>query len=361
VLYALLVPLSAYFSAFNVFRYITFRSVYAAVTALALSFVFGPWLIRRLRAWGIGQQVRSDGPQTHLAKSGTPTMGGLLIVGAIVIPTLLWADLASPQIQIVVATTLVLSAIGFLDDYRHAVQRRPKGLRGRYKLAGQLALGMAVGYVMLRTSLYGELSSRTTIPFLKSTFIDLGILYVPFVALVVAATSNAVNLSDGLDGLAAGMIAPPAAAFGILAYVTGHARFSEYLNIPFLAGAGELTIYCAAVVGASLGFLWFNSHPAEVFMGDTGSLALGGGLGMVAVLIKRELLIFLVGGLFVAEMLSVVAQVVSFKLRGKRVLRMAPLHHHYELGAMAETKVVVRFWIISILLALITLSTIKLQ
>lgn len=361
MLYALLYPLSEYISAFNVFRYITFRSVYAAITALLLSFLLGPWLIRRLRGRGIGQAVRSDGPQSHMTKAGTPTMGGLLILGAIVIPTLLWADLSSPQIRIVLATTVVLGALGFLDDYRHTVQRHPKGLRGRYKLAVQLGLGLAVGFIILHTSLYGELSDRTTIPFLKATFFHLGLLYVPFVALVVAATSNAVNLSDGLDGLAIGMLIPPAVAFGVLAYVTGHARFSEYLNIPFLHGAGELTVFCAAFAGAGLGFLWFNAHPAEVFMGDTGSLALGGALGMVAVLIKRELLILLVGGLFVVELLSVVAQVASFKLRGKRVLRMAPLHHHYELEPMAETKVVVRFWIISILLALLTLSTIKLQ
>jgi phospho-N-acetylmuramoyl-pentapeptide-transferase len=361
VLYALLYPLSEQIGALNVFRYITFRSVYAAVTALLLAFLLGPWLIRRLRRWGIGQSVRSDGPQSHLAKAGTPTMGGLLILGAIVIPTLLWADLSSPQIQIVLLTTIFLGALGFLDDYRHAVQHHPKGLRGRYKLAGQLALGLLVGFVILRSSLYGELSDRTAIPFLKTTFIDLGLLYIPFVALVVTATSNAVNLSDGLDGLAIGMVTPPAVAFGVLAYVAGHAKFSEYLNIPFLPGAGELTVFCAAFVGAALGFLWFNAHPAEIFMGDTGSLALGGALGMVAVLIKRELLILLVGGLFVAEMLSVVAQVVSFRLWGRRVLRMAPLHHHYELGSMAETKVVVRFWIVSILLALLTLSTIKLQ
>ena len=361
MLYALLYPLSQYISAFNVFRYITFRSVYAAVTALLVSFLLGPWLIRRLRRWGVGQQVRSDGPQTHLAKEGTPTMGGLLILGAIVVPTLLWADMTNLQIQLVLITTVVLGGLGFLDDYLHVVRHRPKGLRGRYKLAVQLALGMAVGFVMLRTALYGELSDRTTIPFLKETFIHLGLIYVPFVALVLAATSNAVNLSDGLDGLAIGMVTPPAAAFGVLAYVTGNARFSEYLNIPLLHGAGELTVFCSAFVGASLGFLWFNSHPAEIIMGDTGSLALGGALGMVAVLIKRELLIFLVGGLFVVEMLSVVAQVVSFRMRGKRVLRMAPLHHHYGLGTMVETKVVVRFWIVSILLALITLSTIKLQ
>lgn len=361
MLYYLLVPLSEHFHALNVFRYITFRTAYAAVTALLLSFLVGPWLIRRLRRMKLGQQVRRDGPQTHLVKEGTPTMGGLLIVGAIAIPTLLWADVRNVQIQLVLATTLVLGALGFLDDYLHVVRGRRKGLLGRYKLLVQISVGLAVGAVFAMSGLYGDLTLRTAVPFLKDTFINLGLLYIPFVALVVTGASNAVNLSDGLDGLAVGMVLPAALAFGALAYVSGHARFSEYLNIPFLPGAGELTIFCAAYLGAGLGFLWFNAHPAEVFMGDTGSLSLGGALGMVAVLIKRELLLVIVGGLFVAEVLSVVAQVVSYRLWGRRVLRMAPLHHHFELGRMPETKVVIRFWIISILLALLTLSTVKLQ
>ncbi|MBM3316590.1 MAG: phospho-N-acetylmuramoyl-pentapeptide-transferase [Candidatus Eisenbacteria bacterium] len=361
MLYYLLVPLSEHFHALNVFRYITFRSAYAAVTALLLCFLLGPWMIRRLRRMRVGQLVRRDGPQSHLAKEGTPTMGGLLILAAIVFPTLLWADVKNVQVQLVLATTLILGALGFLDDYLHVVRGRARGLLGRYKLLVQFAAGLAVGTVIVMSGLYGDLTARTAVPFLKDTFINLGLLYVPFVALVVTGASNAVNLSDGLDGLAVGMVLPAAMAFGGLAYVSGHARFSQYLNIPFLQGAGELTVFCAAFLGAGLGFLWFNAHPAQVFMGDTGSLSLGGALGMVAVLIKRELLLVIVGGLFVAEVLSVVAQVVAYKFWGRRVLRMAPLHHHFELGQMPETKVVIRFWIISILLALLTLSTIKLQ
>lgn len=361
MLYHLLVPLSDIFHALNVFRYITFRSVYAAVTALLLSFLLGPWLIRRLRRMRVGQLVRSDGPQTHLAKAGTPTMGGVLILTAIAVPTLLWADITNVQIQLVLGMTLVLGALGFVDDYLHVVRGHRKGLLGRYKLLVQLAAGLVVGFVILRAGLYGEMTARTAVPFMKEAFINLGLLYIPFVALVVTGASNAVNFSDGLDGLAIGMVLPAAAAFGGLAYVSGHARFSQYLNIAFLPGAGELTVFCAAFFGAGLGFLWFNSHPAQVFMGDTGSLALGGALGLVAVLIKRELLLLIVGGLFVVELLSVVAQVAGYRLWGKRVFRMAPLHHHYELGDIPESKIVIRFWIISILLALVTLSTIKLQ
>jgi phospho-N-acetylmuramoyl-pentapeptide-transferase len=361
VLYHLLFPLSEYFHALNVFKYITFRATYAAVTALLLSFLLGPWLIRRLQRMRVGQQVRPEGPQTHLAKAGTPTMGGVLLVTAIALPTLLWADITNLQIQLVLVTTLALGALGFLDDYLHVVRGHPKGLLGRYKLIVQFTVGLLVGFVVVHTGLYGNLADRTAVPFIKDTFLNLGLLYVPFVALVVTGASNAVNFSDGLDGLAIGMVLPASMAFGGLAYVSGHARFSEYLNIPFLPGAGELTVFCAAFFGAGLGFLWFNSHPAQVFMGDTGSLALGGALGMVAVLIKRELLLVIVGGLFVAETLSVVVQVVSYRLWKKRVLRMAPLHHHFELGNIPESKVVIRFWIISILLALVTLSTIKLQ
>jgi len=359
--YYLLYPLSDYFGFFNVFRYITFRSAYAAVTALLLAFLLGPWLIRRLRELKVGQQVRPDGPRSHLVKQGTPTMGGVLIVLAIIAPTLLWADVKNPQIQLALGTTVILGALGFLDDYLHVVRGRSKGLLGRYKLIVQLAVGAIVGILILHLSLYGELTTRTAVPFLKETFLPLGALYVPFVALVVTGSSNAVNLADGLDGLAIGMLLPPAIAFGALAYLSGHAGFSDYLNIPYLAGAGELTVYCSAVLGAGLGFLWYNAHPAEVFMGDTGSLPLGGALGLIAVLIKRELLLVIVGGLFVAEVLSVVVQVLAFRLTGKRVLRMAPLHHHFELGNWPESKVVTRFWIVAALLALVTLSTIKLQ
>ncbi|MBD3236260.1 MAG: phospho-N-acetylmuramoyl-pentapeptide-transferase [Candidatus Eisenbacteria bacterium] len=361
MLYLLLYPLASHFVGFNVFRYITFRSAYAAITALLLSFLLGPWIIRKLRQWRVGQQVRTDGPQSHRTKEGTPTMGGVLILVAIVVPTLLWADLRNVQILLLLVATVVLGAIGFLDDYLHVVRRRARGLAGRYKLVGQITLGLALGYVLFHIAPYGEMTSRTAVPFFKDAFLHLGWIYVPFVALVITASSNAVNLSDGLDGLAIGMVTPPAVALGALAYVSGHAVFSDYLNIPFLEGSGEILVYCSAFFGAALGFLWFNAHPAQVFMGDTGSLALGGALGLMAVLVKRELLLIIVGGLFVVEALSVIIQVFMYRTRGRRVFRMAPLHHHYELGNIPESKVVIRFWIISILLALVTLSTIKLQ
>jgi len=361
MLYHLLFPLQDVFSGFNVFRYITFRSAYAAVTALLLCFLFGPAVIRRLRQFKVRQIIRQDGPQSHQAKSGTPTMGGLLIVGAIVIPTVLWASLSNTYVLLAVWVTLVLGALGFMDDYLHVVRRTPKGLLGRYKLVVQVLVGVGVGAVLYWHPFDPELAHRTTIPFLKNRFLDLGWFYIPFVALVITASSNAVNLTDGLDGLASGLIAIAAAAFAAFAYVSGNARLAEYLNIPYLPQGAELTIFCTAMLGAALGFLWFNTHPADVFMGDTGSLALGGAVGTVAVLLKKELLLFLVGGIFVAEALSVIIQVASFKSRGKRVFRMAPLHHHFELLGWPETRVVVRFWIAGLLLALLSLSTLKLQ
>jgi phospho-N-acetylmuramoyl-pentapeptide-transferase len=361
MLYELLYPLRDQFSALNVFRYITFRTTYATITALLLSFLLGPWLIARLRKMRLEQVIRTDGPSTHLGKQGTPAMGGLLILAAIIIPTLLWANLRSENVWVMLIVTAGLGLLGFIDDYLRIVKQIRKGLLGRYKLVGQILIGTGVGLVLVLSNVYGDMTTRTTIPFLKDRFLDLGVLYIPFVILVITATSNAVNLADGLDGLAIGMVIPPAIAFGGLAYVSGNAVFSKYLNIPYLEGCGELTVYAGALFGASLGFLWYNTHPAEVFMGDTGSLALGGSLGAMAVLVKRELLLVIVGGLFVIETLSVVAQVLSYRWRGKRVLRMAPIHHHFELSGWPETKVVVRFWIVSILLALLTLSTVKLQ
>jgi phospho-N-acetylmuramoyl-pentapeptide-transferase len=363
MLYHLLYPLRDYLSVLNVFRYITFRAAYAAVTALLISFLLGPWIIARLRAWNIGQRVRQEGPASHLQKEGTPTMGGILIIVAVVLPTLLWANLRNHSIWLMIFTTLSLGLLGFLDDYLHVVRRERKGLLGRWKLAGQFGVGMIAGAAILLLQPFGpkELATATSIPFVKHVVLNLGILYIPFVSLVVAATSNAVNLADGLDGLAIGLVIPPAIAFGGLAYVSGNAVFSKYLNLPFLESSGELAVYAAALVGASLGFLWYNAHPAQVIMGDTGSLALGGSLGMLAVLVKRELLLIIVGGIFVIELLSVAIQVLSFKYRGKRVFRMAPLHHHFELMGWPETRVVVRFWILGILLGLVTLSTVKLQ
>lgn len=362
MLYHLLYPLRDSFSALNVFRYITFRTAYATITALLICFILGPWIIGKLRDWKLGQQIRSDGPASHQQKAGTPTMGGILIIIAVVVPTLLWANLNNRNIWLMLFTTISLGLLGFVDDYLHVVRRVKKGLRGRWKLAAQVAVGGIVGLGILYLQPFGnQPATQTTIPFLKRFTLELGILYIPFVILVVTAASNAVNLADGLDGLAIGLIIPPAIAFGGLAYVSGNQVFSQYLNIPFLEGSGELAVYAGALVGASLGFLWFNNHPAQVMMGDTGSLALGGSLGVLAILVKRELLLVIVGGIFVAETLSVAIQVLSFRYRGKRVFRMAPLHHHFELMGWPETHVVVRFWIIGILLALVTLSTVKLQ
>jgi phospho-N-acetylmuramoyl-pentapeptide-transferase len=350
-------------SALNVFRYITFRAAYAAITALLVCFVLGPPMIEWLRTVRLGQRIRPEGPQAHLAKAGTPTMGGLLILTAIVVPTLLWGNFHSRPLWIALGGTVWLGAIGFLDDYLRVVKGFPKGLLGRYKLAGQIVLGGVIGLLLILFPERGQTlpATMTHVPFLKFNFINFGVLFVPFVILVITASSNSVNLTDGLDGLASGLVAIAALAFAGMCYLSGHVRFSEYLNISYLRHAGELTVFCAAVLGASLGFLWYNCHPADVFMGDTGSLALGGALGTVAVLIKREFWLVLVGGVFVAETLSVMIQVASFKLWGRRVFRMSPLHHHFELRGWAESRVVLRFYIVGALLALLSLSTFKLQ
>lgn len=360
--YHFLYPLHRLFPAFNVFRYITFRSAYALATALLIAFALGPPVIRRLRALKIGQRVRDDGPQSHLPKAGTPTMGGVLIVIAIAVSTLLWGNLTNQNVLVALGATLWMGAVGFLDDYLRVVKHYRKGLLGRYKLAGQILLGLGIFMVVFffpAKSILGP--AETNVPFLKRTVVDFGWLYLPFVILVVTGASNAVNLADGLDGLAAGMTAFAAVALGAMCYVTGHVKFSSYLQIPYIQGAGELAVFCAAVIGSTLGFLWWNCHPADVFMGDTGSLSLGAALGTVAVLIKREFLLAIVGAVFVVEALSVMAQVVTFKLWGRRVLKMAPLHHHFELLGWKEPRVVVRFWIAAALAALVSLSTLKLQ
>ncbi len=359
--YHLLYPLRDYVSAFNIFRYITFRTAYATFTSLLICFVLGPILVRMLRDHGVVDGIRADTPERHAGKAGTPTMGGIIILIAVIVPTLLWADLTNKYILITVLATCWLGLMGFMDDYFRIVRNKPAGLVGRYKIAGQAALGLAIGIVLIAFPEDPAMATRTTVPFFKNVLPDLGIFYIPFVILVITGASNAVNLADGLDGLAIGMFVFAAAAFAGLTYVTGHARFSEYLNIQYLSNAGELTIFCGSLVGASLGFLWFNAHPAEIFMGDTGSLALGGALGTIAVLIKKEALLAIVGGIFVVEALSVIIQVASFRLTGRKVFRMAPLHHHFELMNVPESRLVIRFWVVAALLALVTLSTLKLR
>ena len=362
MLYYLLSPLSDVVSAFNLFRYITFRAAYATITALLVSFIIGPFIIRRLHKLHIKERIRSDGPQTHLVKEGTPTMGGLVILLAVVLPTLLWADLTNRYIQLILFSTVWMGAIGFIDDYLKAVKHLPKGLVARRKLIGQVTFGLILGSILYIWPLSTQFHTQTSIPFLKNWVLDFGIFYIPFVVLVTTGASNAINLTDGLDGLAIGIVATCAMAFAGMSYVSGRVDFSSYLNIMYLEGSGELTVFLAAIVGASLGFLWFNAHPAKVFMGDTGSLALGGALSAAAILLKKEIQLLIVGGVFAAEALSVIIQITSFKLRGgKRVFRMAPLHHHFELKGWPESQVVVRFWIISAILALLSLSTFKIR
>jgi len=360
--YHLLYPLHTEWSVLNVFQYISFRAAYAAVTSLLICFIFGGWVIRRLQQLQIGETIRSDGPAHHDVKAGTPTMGGVLILAAIVLPTLLWADLTNRFVQMALLATVWMGVIGFLDDWLKVVKKHPKGMVGRVKLAGQIGFSVVLYFILRSHGVEDDLLTRTSVPFLKHVYLDWGVLYLPLLVCVVAGASNAVNLTDGLDGLAIGLCSFAFMGYGGLAYLTGNRIFSDYLNMLYLPGAGELTIYCASVVGAGLGFLWFNAHPARVFMGDTGSLALGGALGTIAILIKRELLLVVIGGLFLIEALSVMLQVASFRWRGgRRIFRMAPLHHHFELGGWSETQVVVRFWIIGIILLLVSLSTIKLQ
>jgi phospho-N-acetylmuramoyl-pentapeptide-transferase len=346
---------------FNVVRYITFRTAAASITALFISLVLGPWLIRRLRAFQIGQVIRQEGPQSHQTKAGTPTMGGLLILAAALVPTLLWADLTNVYVWVSVLATASFGAIGFLDDYLKITRRSSGGLLARQKMGLQVAVALIVGLALMWLAANNLYNTRLIFPFFKQLIPDLGWFYVPFAAFVLVGASNAVNLTDGLDGLAISTFAIAAAAFTALAYVTGHAVFASYLLLVHFEGAGELTIFCGALVGASLGFLWYNAHPAEIFMGDVGSLALGGALGTVAILIKQELLLVFVGGVFVLEALSVIVQVLSFKLTGKRVFRMAPLHHHFEMLGWEEPKVIARFVILAIIFALFSLTTLKLR
>jgi phospho-N-acetylmuramoyl-pentapeptide-transferase len=353
-----LYPLAGQVGLFNVFRYITFRSLGAAVTSLLLSLALGPVLINWLKTLQMKQVVRTDGPQTHLKKSGTPTMGGVLILFALLLSLILWVDLTNVSVWIVSFVTVSYGLVGFVDDYRKVVKKNPKGLSPRQKMFWQILVAGVASYLFLR---FTHVKSDLHFPFFKNAVLDLGWLYVPFAMCVIVGASNAVNLTDGLDGLAIGPVITTTGTFMLLAYVAGHVKIAEYLEIPYVAGSGELSIFAAATAAAGLGFLWFNAHPAQVFMGDVGSLALGGAIGSLAVVTKNEVLLCVVGGVFVVEALSVMIQVASFKTRGKRVFRMAPLHHHFELKGWPEPKVIVRFWIISILLAIVALSTLKLR
>ncbi len=357
MLYHFLFPLSEFHTIFNVFQYITFRTIYAAVTSLVLSFVLGPYLIRKLKRLKVQDVIRSDGPSTHASKEGTPTMGGAIILLVILFSVMLWGNFSNSFIWILLFVIVSMGAIGFVDDLKKVMKRDKKGLTASRKLGAQLVVAFIVGVFLYATGF----DTVVTIPFFKDAAFDMRFLYIPFVMCVIVGSSNAVNLTDGLDGLAIGPMIISMATYMLLAYITGHAKIAAYLHILHVANAAEITVFAGAVVGASLGFLWFNTYPAQVFMGDVGSLSLGGVLGTIAVMTKQEALLLIVGGIFVVEALSVMCQVGSFKLTGKRVFAMAPIHHHYELKGWAEPKIIVRFWIISIILALIAVSTLKIR
>jgi phospho-N-acetylmuramoyl-pentapeptide-transferase len=374
--YLLYQVLQRYFSPLNVFRYITVRTVYASLTAMFLAFVFGPWLIRKLRELQIGQFIREEGPQAHQKKAGTPTMGGVLIVLSTLVPTLLWADLTNGFVLLAIFSLLSFATIGFIDDYAKVSKQRNLGLTSKKKFLLQILMSFIIGTGLLALATRSAYSTELVVPFLKKVHPDLVVhsllssthlwplAFIPFlifVSIVIAGASNAVNLTDGLDGLAIGCTVIAAGGLTVLTYVSSNYRWATYLEIGYIPRVAELTIFCGALVGASLGFLWYNAHPAEVFMGDVGSLSLGGTLGVIAVVIKQEILLFFIGGIFVIEALSVILQVGSFKLRGKRIFRMAPIHHHFELIGWSESKVIVRFWIIALIFALFALTTLKLR
>ncbi len=360
MLYWLADFLSSYYSGFGVFKYLTLRAILGVLTALVFSLVFGPVFIRKLSFHQIGQAVRDDGPQSHLSKAGTPTMGGGLILAAITISTLLWGNLSNLYLWIVLGVTLSFGAVGWVDDYRKVVEKHSRGLPGRWKYFWQsvFGLGAAVAlYAIAKT----PVETALIVPFFKAVALPLGLFFVVLTYLVIVGSSNAVNLTDGLDGLAIMPTVMVGAALGVFAYLSGHAEFARYLNIPFIRGSGELVVFTSALVGAGLGFLWFNTYPAQVFMGDVGALALGAALGVIAVIVRQEIVLFIMGGVFVMETVSVILQVASFKLTGRRIFRMAPIHHHFELKGWPEPRVIVRFWIISLVLVLIGLATLKLR
>ena len=359
MIYHILYPLSDTISYFNVFRYITFRTIYATITALVICFFLGPWLIRKLQTLQIGQSIRSDGPDSHFSKEGTPTMGGLLIIFSVVVSTLLWSRLTVDYIWLGLLITVGYGLIGFLDDYKKLINRSSKGLPGKVRLAGEIGLALIVGIVLY---LKPGFNSAVTIPFFKTILPDLGWGYILFSVFIIVGAANAVNLTDGLDGLAIGPATICFATYLLFAYIAGNIKFSGYLQIPYVAGSGELAVFCGAMVGSGIGFLWYNAYPAQIFMGDVGSLSLGGALGTLAVVTKQEMILAIVGGIFVVETISVIFQVGWFKVsNGRRIFRMAPIHHHFELKGWAEPKVIVRFWIITIILALVAVSTLKLR
>ena len=352
--------LTQYYSGFNVFSYLTLRAILAALTALLISFLIGPVMIRKLAEHQVGQRVRSDGPQTHLTKAGTPTMGGALILVAISVATLLWADLSNRFVWITLAVTIAFGLIGFWDDYLKLVVGNSRGLIARYKYFWQSVAGLGAAIALYATA-KTPVETTLIVPFFKDVLIPLGPFFIVLAYFVIVGSSNAVNLTDGLDGLAIMPAVLVAGALGVFAYASGNVVFANYLGIPYVAGSGEVLVFCTAIFGAGLGFLWFNTYPAQVFMGDIGALALGAALGVVAVIVRQEIVLFIMGGVFVMETVSVILQVGSFKLRGKRIFRMAPIHHHFELKGWAEPKVIVRFWIITVILVLVGLATLKLR
>ncbi len=360
MLYELLYGLHDFWSPFNVFRYITFRSALAILTAAAICFIFVPILIRRLKAVNITQQIRELGPEGHIVKAGTPTMGGVVIVLSIVVSVLLWGDLGNRYVQAVLVSLVGFGGIGFVDDYLKVRGKNSKGLRARHKFGLQMLLALAIGLVVyLKPD--DPYASVLSVPFFKKWLIDMGIFYIPFSIVVIVGSSNAVNLTDGIDGLAIGLVAIATLANGVLVYISGHKGLADYLQVLYLTHAGELTIFCGAMFGAALGFLWFNAYPAEIFMGDVGSLSLGGALGTLAVISKQEIVLAVIGGIFVVEALSVMLQVMSFRFTGKRIFKMAPIHHHFELKGWPEPRIIVRFWIVGIMLALLSLATFKVR
>ena len=352
--------LTQFHSGFGVFQYLTLRAILGVLTALVISFIVGPYMIRKLSAYQIGQPIRDDGPETHLVKAGTPTMGGALILIAIGVSALLWSDLGNRYVWIVILVTMAFGTIGWVDDYKKLVKQDPEGLKARYKYFWQSVAGFLAAVILYSTA-SSPVETSLIVPFFKDVIIDLGPAFILLTYLVIVGSSNAVNLTDGLDGLAIMPTVLVGGALGIFAYVTGNVKFAEYLGIPYIAGVGEIVIFCGAIVGAGLGFLWFNAYPAQVFMGDVGALALGAALGVIAVVVRQELVLLIMGGVFVIETVSVILQVASFKLTGRRIFRMAPLHHHFELQGWPEPRVIVRFWIITVILVLIGLASLKIR